>query len=358
LFLRPEKENPKFQTGPVSSSQVEAQLIRACISDFARDGARQAYLSWLKDEGEVEKAEILQATLTAFETGKLECLTALPVDTSWSRLLGVTLLRALINGCADSDDFHKRKADFLPYLKPALSLEYSPMEAVPEIGSSYLWGQPDLAPADHWPLISECSDTFDGLAELPQDIPCSFVGQIAWKDLGETVLGQDLPNSGGVSVFAFTEVNELGIMETVIRPWAPEGPLERREIDSKYKDDPHGDGTNGPFPAHKIHLTEVLSLPDATDGPFTSVLPGFGWGEPGNDFYFALKDACGENYHGLGGYLAGTSGGDPSPSRDWLRLCVLRVNPDCGVLHFGVPAEDLSSGRLDRVRYVWMDWDG
>lgn len=69
-------------------------------------------------------------------------------------------------------------------------------------------------------------------------------------------------------------------------------------------------------------------------------------------------NACNENTLGIGGYLKGTSGGDPSPNVSSLRLAILRVNPDCGNVHFAVPVLDLSAGRFDKVEYVWNDFDG
>lgn len=349
---------PVFNSGPVANSQDEAKLIYSCVSDFSDGGPRKIYRDWLSEKGHGEKAAIVDASIQAYGDGKIGSLKNLPLDTSWSRLLGIPVLRTLIEQSPGDQEFHRLKTLILPNLKPALSMDYTVIQDAPAVGSTYLWGSPDLSPEAHWPILSECSDAFGGFEGLLQDIPCSFVGQFAWRDLAPFVLGQDVPETGGVSVFAFTEVNELGIMESVTRVWDPEGPLRRRTVPDGYASDLHGDGANGPFPAHAVQFTEVLSLPDATDEPFASLLPGFGWGEPGNDLYYALQTACGENSHGLGGYLKGTSGGDPSPDTDWLRLCVLRVTPDCGVLHFGIPAADLPAGKLERVRYVWMDWDG
>jgi len=183
------------------------------------------------------------------------------------------------------------------------------------------------------------------------------MGQIAWRDLKTTVYGQDLPDEGGISIFTFTEVHTLGIVETVIRPWSPEIEVQRRATPERLLGDPYGDGVNGPYEPHAILFREVLSLPDATDGPFKEVLPGFKWGEPDTDLYIVLREACGENCHGLGGYLSATSGKDPSPGVDWMRLLVMRTNPDCGVVHFSIPEADLAKGDITNAAYVWMDWD-
>jgi hypothetical protein len=86
-------------------------------------------------------------------------------------------------------------------------------------------------------------------------------------------------------------------------------------------------------------------------------MPGCGHNEAYCDVYTALMDACEAGDLGFGGYLRGTSGSDPSPDTSFLRLAILPTNPDVGIVHFAIPAEDLKQGRLDRVQYVWNDWD-
>lgn len=352
------KPQPIFETGPVPKSTEEAALIRAAISDFGPSGPRQYYADWLNQSGDLERAAVVAATLSAFETGDINDLTNLPPDNSWSRLLAVPLLKTLIRSTTGLSEFNHLKARILPHLEPALSLDYSLMEEDPPLGTSRLWGLPDLSPDTVWPTLSDCSDEFGGLDELPPDYPCGFVGQFAWANLKGTVFGEDLPEKGGLSIFGFTEVHNLGIMETVLRPWDPDSELERRSAPQPLLEDVYGEGTNSPQPPHMITVTDVLSLPDATDGPFHETLPGFSWNDKHYDLYTACREACGENSFGFGGYLSGTSGSDPSPATDWRRLAVLRIHPDCGVIHLALPKTDFKGGHLENARYVWMDWDG
>ena len=348
---------PVFQAGPVAGSPEEAQLIGVSISNFTSDGPRQTYSDWLSKRGETDKANRVLASLEAYETGHAQALGDVSLDDSWSRLMGLPLLRVLIEQTADREMFDYLKVLIFPWLKPALSLDYRPMESEPPVGSSYLWGQPDLEEGVDWALVSELPTEFGGFEAQHQTHPCAFIGQIAWRDFKETVFGQDVPEAGGLSIFAFTETLELGIMEAVIRPWSPESRLSRRAVPQALVDDIHGDGANELHAPHRLRLTEVLSLPDAHDGPFQALFPDCGWNEKYGEIYEALVEACGESCLGFGGYLRGTSGGDPSPDTHWRRVAVMRTTPDCGVLHFALPQTDIKTGRLDDVRYVWMDWD-
>lgn len=349
---------PSFVTGPVSKSREETALIRAALADFGPSGPRRHYADWLNKTGQTERAAVVMATLSAYETGDIDHLTNLPSDNSWSRLLAVPLLKTLIKGTSDLSEFNLMKALILPHLEPALSLDYSLMEKDPPIGTTRLWGLPDLSPDTVWPTLSDCSDEIGGLGELPQNYPCGFVGQFAWADFKGTVFGEDLPDKGGLLIFGFSEVHELGIMETVLRPWDPDAKLDRRLAPEPLLKDIYGNGMNSPQSPHRLTFTDVLSLPDARDGPFQDILPGFSWSDEYYELYEACHEACGENCFGFGGYLSGTSGSDPSPSSDWRRLAVLRINPEAGVLHFAIPKTDLKDGKLDNARYVWMDWDG
>ena len=189
------------------------------------------------------------------------------------------------------------------------------------------------------------------------DQHCAFLGQFSFSDFEGTVLGQELPEVGGFSIFTITEVHEFGIVETVFRPWSNQVALTRREPPLDLVDDKLGDGANVTHAVHEVTLKEVLSLPDATDGPFKSIIPNCSWGEPYYDFYSELLELCEEGMLGFGGYLRGTSGGDPSPDVNAIRIAVLRTDPDAGIVYFSIPAEDLPTGRLDRVEYVWSDWD-
>jgi hypothetical protein len=244
-----------------------------------------------------------------------------------------------------------------PRIRPALSLSYSPFAAEPVIGSSYLWGLPDMREGEAWPKVSELSDLFRAKEKLPQDMHAAFLGQIAFRDMRDTALAQELPSEGGFAVFGITEVYSLGIVETLVRPWDNNAVLMRRAAPSDLVEDSLGDSANSPQPAHTIELEESLSLPDAAGGPFAHKIPGCQYGGPYRDLYRHLMDACENAELGFGGYLRGTSGGDPSPDISYARLAVLRDTPDAGLLHFAIPHADLMTGRLDDVKYVWNDWD-
>jgi uncharacterized protein (TIGR02996 family) len=341
------------------SSPEECKLLRAALADFSRDGARRAYSDWLSARGDEARARVVRATIDAFESLDTSAFNDLRANLCWTRMISIPFLLVLDRARAnhDADDLRRFRDLVFPRIRPALSLSYSPCKAEPDVGASYFWGLPDIPEGEAWPRVSSLSDLYSAKAELPHDHPAAFLGQIAFGDLHETVLGQELPRDGGFAVFAITEVWKLGIVETLVRPWNREATLTRCPAPSDLVEDRLGDSVNSPLPPHTIELEETLSLPDATDGLFAHEIPGCALGESYHALYEELRDACGAGVLGIGGHLRGTSGSDPSPGTSYLRLAVLRVTPDTGVVHFAIPAADLMGGRLDAVKYVWNDWD-
>ncbi|QEG24826.1 hypothetical protein MFFC18_47490 [Mariniblastus fucicola] len=244
-----------------------------------------------------------------------------------------------------------------PRIRPCLTLSYEPAKSTPDVGASYLWGHPDLLENQEWPKIAECSDWFSAKDQLPQDQHCAFLGQFRFSDLSETLLGRELPSSGGFSIFAITETDSLGIQETVVRPWSPEQQLVRFEPPEDLITDRLGDSCNSPKRPHTITLTEAISIPDAASPTFGALIPECKWSEKFGDLYSSMMAECNEDTLGIGGYLRGTSGDDPSPDTNHMRFVVLRVTPEAGIVHFAIPNEDIEKGCLNRVQYVWSDWD-
>jgi hypothetical protein len=341
------------------STSKESQLLHASLSDFSRNGPRAAYAEWLAASGDKARSLAVRATIEAFHNLEQKPLDDLDLDPCWARMLGIPLLSALIGGRLghDTDGLKDLRDRVFRLIRPALSLSCDPYLGEPGIGDSYLWGLPDIPDGEAWPQISALSNWSDAKPKLPQDNHAAFVGQFAFRDMRETVLGQELPLDGGFMVFAITEVFKLGIVETLVRPWNNKASLARHAAPPDVVEDRLGDKTNAPHPFHFITLEEGLSIPDASDGPFAREIPGCHYDEEYCELYRDLKDACGAGELGFGGYLCGTSGGDPSPDTGSLRLAVLRTNPDVGIVHFAIPAVDLKNGRLDRVEYVWNDWD-
>lgn len=244
-----------------------------------------------------------------------------------------------------------------PWIRPSVTLGYEPCDSTPELGTSYLWGLPDLPEDQDWPRIAECSNWFSAKDQLPENQHCAFLGQFRFADLSATLLGRDLPSFGGFTIFSITETNSLGIHETIVRPWSPEKNLVRLDPPEDLLSDSLGDSCNRPNQAHTIILREAISIPDATSPPFGDLIPECKWSEQFGDLYSSLMVACKQETLGLGGYLWGTSGDDPSPDANHVRFAVLRVTPDAGIVHFAIPKEDINNGCLKRVQYVWSDWD-
>jgi hypothetical protein len=346
-----------------TSEREECRLLHAALADFSPNGARARYAGWLEAQGERGRAHAVYATVRAFQDLSLAPLEQLPGDADWQRMIAAPLLSVFVRATASYDrDEAKALRDLVfPRLRPALSMDYAPADSEPEIGASYLWGLPDMAAGEAWPKTSELSDWFRARAEIPQDLHCGFLGQIAFADMKGSILAEELPSTGGFAVFAIIEVDKLGIVEVLVRPWDNAAALTRRAAPADLAEDAYGQGVNAPQPFHVMDVREVLSLPDAKRGRFAAEIPGCGYDERHDRVYDLMRDACiagaDDGLMGFGGYLSATSGDDPSPDTSSLRFAVLRSSLDAGLVHLAIPAADLRAGRLDGVQYVWNDWD-
>ncbi|MEE9328002.1 MAG: hypothetical protein V3U71_12015 [Cocleimonas sp.] len=336
---------------------AEAEQLHTAIADFSSNGSRARYADWLDKQGDTVRANTVRKTIEAYQNLDGNCLKNLSGSADWQGMLGVPLLKTFIDNMEgfEQEELFKFRDSVFTHLRPALSLSYSPTTQEPKVASSYLWGLPDLAEGESWPKVAEVSNWYDAKDDLPADNHCAFIGQFAFQDFSQTVLGQELPTQDGFSVFTYTDAN-LGVVETLIKPWNPNATLKRQNAPEDLIKDASGDQVNTPKKAHTIELKEVLSLPDATGGAYTSIIPNCEWGEYFYDYYYTLMSVCGSGL-GFGGYLQGTSGEDPSPDAKSLRFAVLRTDPDCGIVHFSIPSKDLKSGQLNRIAYVWNDWD-
>lgn len=355
--MRAHKEGV-LKVARVCATEQECKLLHEAIADFTSDGPRARYVQWLAATGENERSRLLNASLQAYRSLDASPLQGADADDHWARMIGAPLLRAFIEAGAG----HNRKRlvalrdNLIKRLRPALHLSYKKASQEPRVGTSYLWGLPDIPTGEAWPKTVALSDWFHARTKIPQDLHCAFLGQFAFEEMRGTVLGEELPREGGFAVFSITEVNHLGVVETLIRPWNNRAVLERRQPPPDLLEDKLGDTVNAPKPFHVIELTEEISLPDVHHGAYASEVPGCGFQEPFHDVFEALED-CTCGVLGFGGYLTGTSGEDPSPDARSLRFAVLRTSPEAGRIHFSIPAHDLEQGRLDRARYVWNDWD-
>ena len=343
---------------PICQLPGEAALLRSAVNDFSLDGPRSHYAEWLESKGEVGRANTVRATLKAYHTLNENELADLAGELNWQRMLAIPILKHLIQ-CLEfhtRDELESLRDLIFPKLRPAINLTYSAMKSEPELGLSRLWGLPDLPKDQTWPKVSELSNWYKAKDTLPHQNHCAFIGQFSWSDFKDSVYGQDLPKIGGVAVFAYIDINH-GIVETVTRLWDNQQPLSRRTAPLDLLNDEANDRVNAPMPVHAIELTECLSLPDATGGPFTADIPLCGWGEPFHDTYSCLIEMCGGGGLGFGGYLSGTSGEDPSLDTKSRCFAILRTTPDAGIVHFSIPENDIETGCLDNVKYVWNDWD-
>jgi|GEM_PF-6309059 len=357
---------------PVCTNPEEAALLHAALNDFSREGARAAYAEWLANAGDADRAETVRQTIAAYHSFDAAPLSDAAGSAAWQMMLGVPFLSEFAGSELDRSVLESMRDQVFARMLPAVMLAYEEAAGeAPAVGSSFLWGQPDLPDGASWPLVAEASNWFGAKEKLPAEQPCLFVGQFNYADFGGTVFGQSLPAQGGFGLFSITETDKLGVVEIVLRSWTEPAALSRREPPPALLEDKLGDSANLPKPVHRLIARETVSLPDL-DGPVGQAMTA-DWSSDQRIFYEKLWYVCDEIREafyegldsemdecvslGLGGYLSATSGEDPSPNAESIRFAVLRTDPEYGVVHFAIPKTDVPTGNLERVEYVWNDWD-
>lgn len=106
-----------------------------------------------------------------------------------------------------------------------------------------------------------------------------------------------------------------------------------------------------------LELTETLQVPyPGSESPF----PAIRWSYD-NEQHDALcnvidNSGAGEQLSSIGGFTRPTSGEDPLPGADFIKLACFQNSIEI-VLHFCVRCEDLAAGRLEQTELSWVDFD-
>ncbi len=200
-----------------------------------------------------------------------------------------------------------------------------------------------------WPPWAE-SPTL-GLAGAP-DPPCQFIGQLNLAEIqNSSYSAKQLPQSGLLSFFSHNEWEETGSSSLCVRYFANTKKLERVAHAAT-------DSDNRRLKPRGVVLTDGLTLPDPT-GPWGDELgvatADFALWEAHNE---VLAASSGTRL-GLLCHLRATTGSDPTPSQEWLRLLCIPVDFEHIVMqHVAIREEDLASGNLEAGKLVWVDFDG
>jgi len=229
--------------------------------------------------------------------------------------------------------------------RPTLSFDASSVVSADEelpVGTTKLWGAPDLPQGFPWPTRRVCTAAWDGADELDPDEKCSFDGQFDLNDLAGTASARWLPNEGLLSFFSCTEYDTIGTVAAIVL-WFPPGEALERQLP------PTGVERRATV---RLRLLETVSLPEP-NGPAFSELAAAGL--PQQD-YARLALPYTPIAPRLLGYSSTSTAGDVSPSAEWVHLAHLETSCEW-TYSLAIRNEDLTAWRLDRVQMIYAHPD-
>ena len=336
-------------------SADEAILLQAVIDDRMDTDAKHVYADWLDEHGDSGRASFMRQTATAFESMKIEDFPTLDnLPRSWVNMIGARLLRAIAAGLGELRD------QLLPISKPALRFEFE-ADADPElehdseieVGGTKIFGLPDLPPGTPWPRQRDCKHLYDPDSGIDPNLPCGFVCQLNLADLAGTQFGRGMPDTGLLSVFSCSEIEEIGMTDTLVMYTADVTNLVRHSAPEELEDDE----ANQILDAQRgLRLYEALELPTPSQ---ESKFPQVQWSydDPRSDPYDRmLEEADSDSVCGIGGFTRPTSGDSYLPGQDFCRLICIDNTLEIR-LHFVINEAELAAGNFDSAQCWWIDFD-
>lgn len=330
---------------------TEQKLISEILDSPVADAPRTRYAEWLRSTGDNLRAALICASrLNSLDCDLLEA--KLPELTSehfgWSRLLGLKLIHQVL-----TLGLEPHLEQWLSLAKPAIELTVGGAtgDEEPTLGSSRLWGDPDLPKGTPWPTLADCR-RWEPQIDLPKDSPCQFIAQINLAELAASPAARDLPRAGLLSVFSHHEWEETGSSSICLRYFEDTSRLQRTLHALS-------DADNARIAPHVVQLREALTIPECHSSPFAHEM-GIEAGDWDTvDKHHEVLLASGGELLGLLGHDRSTSGDDPTPDQSWGRLITIPVFPDGEVVqHLAIRQEALMTAELEDHELVWVDFDG
>lgn len=320
----------------------DSDWIAQIVDQLLDHDLKLVYADWLEERRD-PRAEFMRQYVHALKTMKPEDFPSSEnVDETWMDLIGFRIVELAAElGCPSLRDTLLRLA------RPALRMELSDADdhTLP-VGSTKIGGMPDL-PTDYpWPRGEECqaiyNDDTSGVKKL-----AGFLAQINLEDLATTYAGRLLPKSGLLSFFCFQEIeqdwpDQVGVKVAFIS-----------DVSDLIRTSPPKQLSEGnqSMPTQALRFVQTLDIPDDS-GPWEDDL------QPAADEdYEGLRYHFRElNFSNLLGYARGTSGDDPTESKEHRHLIVLENSVGC-TLHLQIHAKQLAARNFDAVEVAWVDFD-
>lgn len=217
----------------------ELEILGALVDNLPEIARWMVYADWLEERGD-PRGSFLQSFVAACQSG-----TVLPDSAafpqSWRNVVGVTLIEGAVQY-----RLYDRIIELLATARPTIAFSTEPASDQDfPVGGTKHAGCPDLPGIEYWP-------TWKGG-------PLGFVAQFQLADFAGTLAGRELPSSGLLSFFVFSDT-EGGLPLPESECWRvlyfPNGTNLRRCP-------PHQDldKSNQVRPAFSVSFAETLDLP-------------------------------------------------------------------------------------------------
>lgn len=337
-------------------SNEEASLLQQVIDNRMDDEAKLVYADWLDEHGERIHAAFLRDCVTSFQTMNPEDFPDFDdVPRSWANMIGAPMMKAIA-----THGFSELRDELLKVTKPALRFSFEPSsdsgltrDASIPIGGTKIFGLPDLPPGTAWPRQRDCNALYDADSGIEPELPCSFVCQINVAELAGTQFGRGLPDQGLISVFSCSEIDSIGMTDTLVLFTPDVSNLARLEAPPELEEDE----ANAIFDAvGDLKMHEVLELPPPSDSGAFEVVR-FPYSDERYDrFWSLLEEIDSDDRTGIGGFTRPTTGDNDLPDADHCKLICIDNTIEIR-LHFCISEAELAAGNVQNVECCWIDFD-
>jgi uncharacterized protein (TIGR02996 family) len=323
----------------------EGDWLAAVVANLADDNTKFVYADWLQEQND-HRAAFLREFVTASRTLRPDDFPKPNnrYSEAWLELIGFRLVERIARS-----GHLELKEPALRLARPALRMAEKPTDDT-RIGvrASKIGGAPDL-PLDYtWPLGNECRAIYNEDTNHVKRL-AGFLAQVNLADISHTQAARGLPDCGLLSFFCFQDGENHNPDVIGAKAMYIPYPNDFVRIRSPKK----LTTWNHEIPAARLAFEETLDLPEQGSGPWDGEL------QPKSDatnYDDVLDHFRSLNFDNVLGYGRSTTGGDPTPSKEYRHLLILKNSAGCR-LHIQIHKEDLAAHTFEKIKLVWVDFD-
>lgn len=357
--------NPNLKIERAATIPGEEPFLDKLVDNLGDAACKLVYADWLEEHGDEPRAIALRQYHKAFQSmdpADFPDVSSLPEP--WVRVTGIAMVHAIAQ-----QDAAQYRDQILELARPALIIKAETFEHffaahsssdddAPEdcdtttpVGSSKIFGLPDLPRTAIWPRQKDCNANFIEDSSIEPETPCSFVAQFNFADFIGTQAYRWMPSSGLLSIFSCAEIESIGLTDCYLAYTKDLSNLVRHTAPPELDEDE----ANAILGSVAWTASETLDIPQVGESSPFSLLKRK-YNDPLYDVLNAIRDSAGDRSDRLLGYTYPTSGDDPLPGAEWLSLACLETTLEQR-LHLAIKADHLRQGRFDEARAVWFDFD-